>query len=108
MAKLVIEITFILYRVKKQSVTIQSLTMNMMPLSSVLVVLDLEQHSVFPRLDSGQLVSQSCSQPDHTLLLLKVVLMQLLVICIRMTGGGTSMTQSREVIGSEIRMPFII
>ena len=39
------------------------------------VVLDLELHSVFLRQDSGLLVSQSCSQPDHTLLLPKVVLM---------------------------------
>jgi len=98
----------VLYRVLRQLETIQSLIMNMMLLSSAQEVLDLERHSVSRKLGSGLLVFQSCSQPDLTLLLPKEVLMLLLEICIRMTGGGISMTLSKVVIGLEIKMPFII
>ena len=34
--------------------------------------------------------------------------MQLQETCIKMTGDGTSMTQSKEVIGQEIKMQLVI
>jgi len=49
-------------------------------------------------------VLPSSSQLVHILLLHKVVLMLLLVTCTRMTGGGTFMIPSKEVIGWETRM----
>ena len=68
----------------------------------------LELLSDYPRLVSRQLVSQSFSQLDHILSLPKVELTLLLETCIMMTGDGTSMIQSKEVTGLEIKMLFNI
>ena len=68
----------------------------------------LELLSDYPKLASRLLVSQSFSQLDHILLLLKVELTLPLETCIMMTGDGTSMIQSKEVTGLEIKMLFNI
>jgi hypothetical protein len=62
--------------------------------------------SDYPKPVSRLLVFLSFSQPDLTLLLLKVVLMLLSETCMVMIGDGTSMIQSREVTGLEIKTLF--
>jgi hypothetical protein len=52
-----------------------------------------ELPSVLPKLASEQLAFQSCSQLDHTQLLLKVVSMLLSVTCMLTIGNGISMIQ---------------
>ena len=67
-----------------------------------------EPPSDYLKLASRLLVFLSFSQLDPTPSPPKVVLMLLLVTCIMMIGDGTSMIQSREVTGLEIRMLFNI
>ena len=62
------------------------------------------QLSDSPRQVTKQPASPSCSQPDRTQLPPKEVSTRHLETCTRMTGDGTSMTPSKVVIGSVIRM----
>ena len=85
-----------------------SLITNMTQLLSEQEVLDSELPSVCLKQDIRQPVFQSCSQPDHILWPLKEVSMLHSEICIRTTGDGISMIQSREVTGLVTKMPFNI
>ena len=62
--------------------------------------------SVFQNKVSRLLVSQNFSLQGRTLLLPKAVLTQLLEICMRITGNGTSMIPSKEVIGLQTKTQF--
>ena len=85
-----------------------SSTTSTTPSSLALVVQVSELLSVSPKLASRQLVSPSSSQQGLTPLLLRVVSTQPSATCIMTIGDGISMTPSKAVIGSEIRMPFSI
>ena len=69
-------------------------------------MLDLELHSVSPRLDSRQLAFLNSSQLDHILLRPKEESTLHLEICTMMTGDGIFMTQLKDLIGSVTKMQF--
>jgi hypothetical protein len=79
----------------------------MMQSLSVPVVQAFEQLSVSPKLDSIPLVYRNSSQREVTRWPRREVSTLLWEICMKTIGDGTCTTQSRDRIGSEIKMLFI-